>query len=223
LPFSLAAGNSCDIGVAFAPTSVGAKSVVIGISSDDPDENPVQIGLSGNGLSALLNNPPGRPELLFPANGQTGINTTVTLRWRPVTDPDGDPVSYDVYLCTEADPFNSCATSQARSVVSNRGVSGTTGGLGIPGNLLLLVGGLTLVGGCVPYRRKVLMYAVSLILLANLVACHHNHSDNDDMNMTFTAFNLGSNTTYYWGVVARDDQGGATASSIWRFTTRDVL
>ncbi len=219
LPFSVGAGSSCDIGVTFAPNTTGGKSAMIDISSDDPDENPVHIDISGNGMSALVNNPPGQPILVSPVDGQTQGSSRVSLSWRPVTDPDGDPVSYDVYLCTDAETFDKCAPSDAGLLVSNGGRSTTASGLGIPGNLLLLVGGLTLVGGCVP-RRKTLLYGAGLLLLANLVACNGQQSGGDDM--TFTAMNLDSNTTYYWGVAARDDRGGVAKSAVWSFTTADA-
>jgi CSLREA domain-containing protein len=219
LPFSVGAGSSCDIGVTFVPSSTGGKSAMIDISSDDPDENPVHIGLTGNGLSALANNPPGQPILVSPVDGQSQSSSRVSLNWRPVTDPDGDQVSYDVYLCTDAEPFDTCAPSDASLLVSNGARPTSAGGLGMPGSLILLVGGLTLVGGCAP-RRKTLLYWAGLLLLANLVACNGQQSGGDDM--TFTALNLNSNTTYYWGVVARDDRGGVTKSAIWSFTTGDV-
>ena len=39
-----------------------------------------------------------------PANNATGISTTPTLSWNPSSDPDGDPISYDVYLDTNTNP-----------------------------------------------------------------------------------------------------------------------
>lgn len=46
----LRAGATRLISVRFAPTSVGPKSAILRIESDDPDENPFDINLSGIGL-----------------------------------------------------------------------------------------------------------------------------------------------------------------------------
>lgn len=43
-------GNSRNVNVRFTPTSLGSKSVRISIQSDDPDENPLIIPLSGTGI-----------------------------------------------------------------------------------------------------------------------------------------------------------------------------
>ena len=41
--------------IRFAPTSTGAKSATLSISSDDPDENPITVALSGNGTAPEIN------------------------------------------------------------------------------------------------------------------------------------------------------------------------
>ncbi len=48
---SLAAGESANITVTFAPDAVGAQSGNLTISSDDPDEPAVKVTLSGNGIA----------------------------------------------------------------------------------------------------------------------------------------------------------------------------
>jgi len=47
----IAAGSFSDMVVQFSPTSSGAKTASISISSDDPDENPCVINLSGTGVA----------------------------------------------------------------------------------------------------------------------------------------------------------------------------
>ncbi len=46
---TLAPAQSCTVGVRFRPTSAGAKSATLNISSNDPDENLVTVALSGTG------------------------------------------------------------------------------------------------------------------------------------------------------------------------------
>ena len=48
--FSLASGASHDMTVRFTPSSVGTKSTSLSIASNDPDENPLTISLSGSGI-----------------------------------------------------------------------------------------------------------------------------------------------------------------------------
>ncbi len=48
--FSLAAGATRNVIVAFNPTSTGAKSATLRFASDDPDENPLDVALSGTGV-----------------------------------------------------------------------------------------------------------------------------------------------------------------------------
>ncbi len=50
--FVVSAGQSHNIDVDFAPTSIGAKSASLRITSDDPDESPLDINLSGTGKDA---------------------------------------------------------------------------------------------------------------------------------------------------------------------------
>jgi parallel beta-helix repeat protein len=52
-PFTLAPNATRNVVVSFKPTSTGAKSVSLNITSNDPDENPLTVALSGNGRLAL--------------------------------------------------------------------------------------------------------------------------------------------------------------------------
>ncbi len=48
--FSIPAGGKHGIGISFTPTSLGAKSSALSVSSNDPDESPFDIPLSGSGV-----------------------------------------------------------------------------------------------------------------------------------------------------------------------------
>jgi hypothetical protein len=56
-PFTVGVGDSAGVSVTFAPATTGAKSAILRISSDDPDEANVDVALSGNAL------PPPEPEI----------------------------------------------------------------------------------------------------------------------------------------------------------------
>jgi serine protease AprX len=91
--------GTCAIEVAFGPTSGGSKSAELLISSDDPDENPYRIRLSGKGLERynldvaisgsgagkVVSEPPGI-DCGGDCSGLFGPGTTVTLR----AIPEGD-------------------------------------------------------------------------------------------------------------------------------------
>jgi hypothetical protein len=68
--FVLAPGATRDVLVSFNPVVVGAKSASLQFASDDPDENPLDVPLSGNGVE----NPPGGG----PVVGSTSSVTVTT-------------------------------------------------------------------------------------------------------------------------------------------------
>jgi hypothetical protein len=49
-PYSLSPGVTIGVRIRFSPTSVGAKSAIVRIESNDPDENPLNVNLFGTGL-----------------------------------------------------------------------------------------------------------------------------------------------------------------------------
>jgi hypothetical protein len=49
--FTVAPVNSQDVTVTFAPSSVGPKSAILSVTSNDPDEGTLTVSLSGNGVS----------------------------------------------------------------------------------------------------------------------------------------------------------------------------
>jgi len=67
--------------------------------------------------------PPTKPALQTPANNATNQTLGTNLTWQPSTDPDGDPVKYDVYFGTSSSPAKIAgditATSYTPTVVGN--------------------------------------------------------------------------------------------------------
>jgi hypothetical protein len=47
---TLAPTQSCSVSVVFKPAATGPRSATLTVSSNDPDENPVNVALSGVGL-----------------------------------------------------------------------------------------------------------------------------------------------------------------------------
>ena len=65
-------------------------------------------GLTGNAsksisVSGTANNPPEPPSNPDPEDGETGVQVNTNLGWS-CSDPDGDPLKYDVYFGTTNDP-----------------------------------------------------------------------------------------------------------------------
>jgi len=50
------------------------------------------------------NQPPPAPCNPEPDDGELGVPTAVSLSWQCLTDPDGDPLIFDIYLGTETNP-----------------------------------------------------------------------------------------------------------------------
>ena len=127
----------------------GIKNPYIpGANGQIRDANP-DVGAFEN-TQGSQNNPPNQPSNPNPANGAINQPTTLTLTWN-CSDPNGDPLTYDVYFGTSSNP--------------------------------------PLVSG----------------------------------NQTGTSYNpgqLNNSTTYYWKIVAKDNQGGTTTGPVWSFTTQ---
>ncbi len=75
--FSLEFGETHDIEVSFNPTSTGEKSAVLRIASNDPDENPFDVSLSGTGenLSPDITVTPSSHDYGDVANGSSASQT----------------------------------------------------------------------------------------------------------------------------------------------------
>jgi len=100
-----------------------------------------------------INQSPEIPSNPTPADSSTNQNTTITLSWT-CTDPDGDPVTFDIYFDTISNPTTILASDHS---------------------------------------------ATSYSMLYSLEPAY----------------------TYYWKIVARDDEGKTTEGEIWEFRTRD--
>lgn len=116
---SIAAGKTTGIVVSFKPTTAGAQAATLTISSNDPDENPFTVNLSGNGQGAgddHGNTIATATSMSFPGTKSGVINTgtdldffkftitsarTVTVRstgsldtWGTLYDANGNEIDY---------------------------------------------------------------------------------------------------------------------------------
>lgn len=166
---------------------------------------------------AVVNHPPSKPELVSPANGQTGLATPVTFRWKKATDPDGDTVTYEIHSCTKTD-FSGCTPLEVASL-GNAGYR--YAGMG---NIGLMIFGVVLSGLLTVRRRRIGRMTMVLILVGfTLISCDRGGDNTpagatDEVSRTVSGLTPG--TTYYWVVVAKDGEGGQTESDMFTFTTQ---
>lgn len=214
LPITLTSSESCFVTVLFAPSDSGSHADTLSIISNDAGDNPVVVAVSGDALAVAVNNPPNSFNLIFPADGQVDVAVPTEFRWDPATDPDGDPVTYDLFVCTQSD-FTECAPINTTPITASLVVKGTMfAGTG----LSLMVFGFILTGD--GRRRWLAAALLVIVLLAGTLftSCRLWDWDGSEDEVMFTVDTLSSDTQYYWKVVASDGTD-TTDSAVWSFTT----
>ena len=230
---TLTPSSNCTLTVRFSPTIAGLFNDSFDIPSNDSDENPVTISVSGTGLPADSNNPPAIPELIFPADNQEGLGTTIEFKWKESTDPDEDTVTYDLYACEYKDLTIGCITATDIAFRWSEGISYAS--IGSYGTWLLFfgMGILPVLLGVTRNRRKIaLLIAVITIATVFLVSCGGGGgggTGDSSGGTTSDSFNgvsqvvsgFSVDTAYHWKIVAKDSYGGETESEIWSFITAE--
>lgn len=177
-----------------------------------------------------LNDPPSSPRLLFPANNQDSLATTLTFRWEKSSDPDGDTVSYGLYAC-EDDSFTMGCISET-GIVSRADDPVYYAGMNVNLTVLLLAAGFILITGIPAYRKKISsLISILMITAVLLISCGSkggesggdsapadNGAASDGLSQTLSGLKDG--TIYYWRVVATDNQGGQSGSEVRNFATQ---
>ena len=171
-----------------------------------------------------LVSPPGKAHAVSPTDSATGQPTTVTLIWRRSTDPDGDPVTYHVYVGTD----NTFTGGVPVDVASWRSTSRYASASGVTGWFPLLAV-LPVIGVRGRRRGVALMLGLALLGAALLFSCG-GQSENggilgidpeEALRASTSISGLSRGTTYYWKVVSDDGTGQRTDSDTFRFTTAD--
>lgn len=213
------ASGQCTVTLSMAPSTAGPKAATLPVLSNDPETPEVGVALVGTGTTASgANANPSAPQLLFPANGATGVATTVEFRWQAATDADSDPLTYAFVLCGN-DDFSGCSGEPVNALFSlHRGPAGwggLTAGFLVLGFLWPRAGGR---------RGAALLIAGALALgTLGLPGCAEEDpgpgGEVPPPGITHTESGLAPNTTYFWKVVVDDGQGGSTESAVFSFTT----
>ncbi|MDZ4384322.1 MAG: choice-of-anchor D domain-containing protein, partial [Nitrospirota bacterium] len=213
------AGN-CTMTVRFAPNAARTFSDTFDVPSNDIDESPVTVSVSGIGRSAAVNNSPSIPELVFPSDGQRGLGTTVTFRWKKSADPDGDAVTYHIYYCTDPG-FAGCGPV---NVVASYGAPriNYAGGRSVY-EVLFLTG--MIFAGTIWRRKRWVLLILILLMTGGMLSCGSGGGGASPQptptdEASYTASGLHQGTIYYWKTVADDGKGGTAESTVRSFSTR---
>jgi hypothetical protein len=230
---NLQPSSTCLFTVRFSPHITGSFIDNINIPSNDSDENPATITLSGNGLPSISNYPPYSPQLVFPADKQDNLATILMFSWNKSSDPDGDLVSYDLYVC-EDDAFT-------RGCINETGIASRVdmhvyyAGMDGNGTGLLLLAGFMLIAG-IPLDRQKISLLISIMVIAGilLISCGSGGGGGGGSSGDATPADTGATsdevsqavsglkggTAYYWKVVAKDNEGGESDSDVRNLTTK---
>ncbi|GBE04854.1 hypothetical protein BMS3Abin10_00471 [bacterium BMS3Abin10] len=223
-PIDPSGAETCTIDIMYtAPgTPGGVHFSTLQIQSDDPDENPVVVNLSGSALTG--NTPPTRPVLVSPVNGAT--TSAFSFTWEDGEDSDiciatGVPAGCDdtqtltntLYLATDPGFQNLVMPVAAldSSSVSYAMV------LGNPVFMIALFGLVAF--GVFLRRKKIALIIIAVMFTGLLLASCANHKDTAGDGGGAGGGALQAGVTYYWKVIADDGQGGTAESETWSFTT----
>ena len=155
-------------------------------------------------------NPPTAPELKYPLDGATGVNTNVTLKWNKSDDPDGDKVSYSVLLCADEN-FAGCENVEVASLAKTKDGYAMAGFGGISALFFAALAFSTL-----KIRKRGVASVLFLVIAGYLLVI----SGCGSSGTSYNAKGLAPATKYYWKVSATDGKGGISQSETWSFTTK---
>ncbi|PLX91582.1 MAG: hypothetical protein C0619_07240, partial [Desulfuromonas sp.] len=212
---TLTPATSCSITIRYSPSTVGAHNDSFNISSNDPDTPSASVSVSGTGLPMAANNPPTTPVLVFPADKQTGLETSFAFRWKKSTDVENDPIGYDLVYCQDSS-FTGCQVIMvfAPETDQNRFLYAGAGGFWV-----LLLGATAW-----PRKRSLRLLWISLSIIASLIilpSCGGGGGGGNTPSdeISYSVSGLQQNTTYYWKVTATDGSD-LTESAVRSFTTQ---
>lgn len=203
-----------------------------------------------SGVLLFTNLPPALPSAPIPNDNETGVSTSITLRWS-CSDPENDPLAYDVYFGTDNPPTAIVASNQADTSINRNNLDYTTtyywkilakdnSGYSTTGDVWKFT------TSAPPNQPPVQAFNVyptdgEVGVLPSLImtwSCSDPESDPLTYDVYFGTDNppatkissaqtdtsiaqtgLSGGSTYYWKIVAKDNQGNSTGSDVWSFTT----
>lgn len=215
VPFSI-----CTLTIVFSPMSEGLFIDTFDIPSNDNDEDIVTITMRGTAIIPFYNNPPSVPQLIYPAEGQNGLGSSVEFRWGKCSDPDNNSLSYQLFVSKDPDFTDDnpiLAVSSANSFFYYVNTS-----MGI------IFLGMAMAGGRRIKKRTTLLILVLIIISMLSFSCGSGGSgsgDNKSMpvpdnEVAVEVSGLAPGSSYYWKVAADDGNGGVVQSEKRMFITQ---
>jgi hypothetical protein len=200
-----------------------AYTVTVGTGAQDQLRNALSAGQTAN---FVTNFQPVAPEIVFPANGGTGVGRPVVLRWKPASDSDpGDVIAYHLFLCN-----NPTFIGTAPNCIVNVPITPTAASApGIyyasvaGGGLLFSLFGLSFAAGLKGRKKILLMIAVLVISGMFVISCGgggDGAAPAAPTELSFQVDGLSPNVTYFWKMEADDGKGGVAATPVMTFTTQ---
>ena len=195
------------------------------------------------------NLPPSQPSNPNPVNAAINQPVSLTLTWS-CSDPNGDPLTYDVYFGTSSNPslvsgnqssasynpgqLNNSATYYWKIIAKDNHGNSTSGPVW---NFATITGiinnppnqpsnpnpvnaainqpiSLTLTWSCSDPDGDPLTYDIYFGTSSNPSLVSGNQS-----NASYNPGQLNNSTTYYWKIVAKDNQDSSTTGPVWSFST----
>lgn len=186
-----------------------------------------QIDIMAQTPQPATNNPPSIPTLLYPANGQTGLETTIEFKWGKCSDPEGNTVTYVLRVCEDVNLTTGCIIKENTAYFNNKVFNYAGTGTG------LFLFGVVFIGGIKSKKRITLLLAIITFTTMLLISCGGGGGGGNNATPTPTpnptpastevtqsVTGLKTGTTYYWKIVADDGSGGVTESQVQSFTTQ---
>jgi len=196
-----------------------------------------------------INHPPTRPSNPSPSNGATDISIAPTLSWE-ASDPDGDTLTYNLYLSTESSPELYQEGIETNSIEVGPLENGITyywrvealdgkGGVSSSPVWSFKTGnypptqpsnptpndGATDVSLTLTLSWEVSDPDGDTLIFDIYLGTDSNPPllESDLSTNTYSPDKLESATTYYWKIIAKDGKGGETEGPVWSFTTGNKL
>ncbi len=180
----------------------------------------------GGETTAYGNNPPTVPQLVYPEDGQTDLDSNIEFKWSKSTDAEGGAVTYDLTVCAD-DKFKTVCFNNKEEIAlhEKKPIFFAGSGLG------LLLFGIVFAGSkgerfSMSKKHAVLYAIIIVIALAGLIGCGSGGGGNDenpqtpvDYGVSYRLAGFEGGATYFWKVIAYDEEGGQTESEVRSFTT----
>ncbi len=200
--------------------SINPESSEADNGEDDNCNGQVDEGLA----TPITDDPPTKLNLFDPANGATGVPTTLTLKWEISTDTEGGPVTYKLHIGT--DPGFEDVTPIIVAAASNNNNSAmalrySIGMFGLFG--IIAIGGLSKNGT----RPGLLVIPIIMVTGLIVTSCGSGRTGSNNGNpepgtsKSYESYTvtLQPNTTYYWKVVADKGKEDVAESDTFSFKT----